>query len=774
MKKHIINILSFIFLSLLPLTANAQSNLKGDVNGDGIINAADLVEMIGAINGKESSTFNMENADMNKDGIVDRNDVEELAKLIMTQKSNKVEGNYIFSNPDNKEWGDEANLVTMSKDGATITIVNDKGENAVLMLDFASHLSLLMCPTNDGVLITPYDPVNDKAGDNIICLQDHGDQIATGVVHEDEEDHSIVCDSICLISDAIIGYHHAPQRAQRQAQSFRSAEQIAGNYLGDVYGYYSKNISPFGKMAGVLEKGFKNGDAKASDIVGMQSKMFDSSSKYWYGVANGETTVGDMSDLGEELVDIGEKSVLKSLIGDNNNAGIIKDLLSIIVNKTDLPWDDIWKWGNKKKDEREEGFPIYMGTTNPKAEEAIRNTWNQRQRLLTMPIPDLTKQPNYHVEVKVSDITSTAVTLSGSYKEIYPGASIVQMGYLLKGPDGERFIESWDLQTTRISDLKPNSQYKVYARLSSASGYFLSKTVIFTTEKERFKLSTTEVEFDVDGGEEFVKVEASKGIEWNISDKPSWTTVKKASDGFTISVGETENEREGKIIISVTYSNGKSEDFTVYVYQDGEYVIPDIDADFIFEGDMESTENYTHWLDGEETTRQENDTGPIIFGLTRDGDHVNLVFPYGDGETVTVDLSDAEKAIIPFLGHPVDGKRYQDGWRCEMDDHSLSVTNNSITFTWKVSGDLDYDKTTKTDGYTSHNTGNGSMTFSGSITINGLLTNSPTMEYKDYREQQATYTQQIDYNANIAPINHEERTHLKESNVANLTGYRNY
>jgi hypothetical protein len=48
------------------------------------------------------------------------------------------------------------------------------------------------------------------------------------------------------------------------------------------------------------------------------------------------------------------------------------------------------------------------------------------------------------------------------------------------------------------------------------------------------------------------------------------------------------------------------------------------------------------------------------------------------------------------------------------------------------------------------------------------------MEYKDYREQQDTYTQHIDYNANITPFNYEETTHLKESNVANLTGYRNY
>lgn len=770
MKKHIINILPLILFFLLPLTANAQSNLKGDVNGDGIINAADIAEMIGYINGKGSVTFNMENADMNKDGIVDERDVEELAKLILTSKDGRIEGDFIFSNPDNKDWGNEVNLVTMSKDGATITIVNDQGENAVLMLDFASNLSLLMCPTNDGVLITPYDPVNDKAGDNIICLQDHGDQIATGVVHKDE-DNQIVCDSICIVSDAIVGYHHAPLRAQRLAQSFRSAEQIAGTFMGDVYGYYAKNITPFGKMAGVLEKGFKNGDAKASDIVGMQSKMFKSASNYWHGVANGETTVGGMNDLGEELIGIGESSVIKSIVGDDNNVKIIKDLLSIVIDNIDIPWNDIWEWGNKKKEEREEGFPIYMGPTDPKAEEAIRNTWNQRQRLLTMPIPDLTKQPSYRVEVKASDITSTAVTLSGSYKEIYPGASVVQMGYQLKGPDGERFIEAWDLQATRITDLKPGSNYTVYARLSSVSGTFKSKTISFTTEEEGFSLSTTEVEFDADGGEEFVKVEASKGIEWNITNKPSWTNVKKASDGFTISVGATEKEREGQIPISVTYSNGNTRNFVVYVYQNGGPDIPDIDADFIFEGDMESSHYYVQTIRGEETTRQENDTNPITFGLKRDGNHVYLILISDEGEMGTIDLYNAEETLLSLLGHPVDGERYQDGWRYELVDHQYSVTDNSITFTWTVRGDLVYNKTTQWGSYPIYTTGSGSLSCTGSIIINGLLTNSPTMKYQEDQDQQETYNNVYDYDT--GKDTWVSKAHSINSNVAQLQGYKN-
>ena len=71
MKKSTKTILSLILLCLLPLATNAQSNMKGDANADGVINATDVVEIISYIHGKPSPTFNKDNADLNKDGIVD-------------------------------------------------------------------------------------------------------------------------------------------------------------------------------------------------------------------------------------------------------------------------------------------------------------------------------------------------------------------------------------------------------------------------------------------------------------------------------------------------------------------------------------------------------------------------------------------------------------------------------------------------------------------------------------------------------------------------------
>ena len=52
-----------------------EVKIEGDANGDGLVNAADIVEVVNAINGKESANFKHSNADMNKNGIIDKTDI---------------------------------------------------------------------------------------------------------------------------------------------------------------------------------------------------------------------------------------------------------------------------------------------------------------------------------------------------------------------------------------------------------------------------------------------------------------------------------------------------------------------------------------------------------------------------------------------------------------------------------------------------------------------------------------------------------------------------
>lgn len=53
-----------------------EVKIEGDANGDGLVNAADIVEVVNAINGKESANFKHSNADMNKNGIIDKTDID--------------------------------------------------------------------------------------------------------------------------------------------------------------------------------------------------------------------------------------------------------------------------------------------------------------------------------------------------------------------------------------------------------------------------------------------------------------------------------------------------------------------------------------------------------------------------------------------------------------------------------------------------------------------------------------------------------------------------
>ena len=55
----------------------------GDANGDGLVNAADLVEMVKAMNGQASDKFILKNADMDGDGEITEADIDAVRKLIM-------------------------------------------------------------------------------------------------------------------------------------------------------------------------------------------------------------------------------------------------------------------------------------------------------------------------------------------------------------------------------------------------------------------------------------------------------------------------------------------------------------------------------------------------------------------------------------------------------------------------------------------------------------------------------------------------------------------
>lgn len=68
-----------------PLLLAVDTDLRGDANGDGVVNIADVTALINYINGQEPATFCREAADVNSDGSINIADVTGVINIINQQ-----------------------------------------------------------------------------------------------------------------------------------------------------------------------------------------------------------------------------------------------------------------------------------------------------------------------------------------------------------------------------------------------------------------------------------------------------------------------------------------------------------------------------------------------------------------------------------------------------------------------------------------------------------------------------------------------------------------
>ena len=85
MKKLKMKTMLTALLLLLGVFLSAQTVIrKGDANGDGKVNVADIVEVANYLQNKMSESFSFLSADINKDGQVDKDDLTSLVNLIFS------------------------------------------------------------------------------------------------------------------------------------------------------------------------------------------------------------------------------------------------------------------------------------------------------------------------------------------------------------------------------------------------------------------------------------------------------------------------------------------------------------------------------------------------------------------------------------------------------------------------------------------------------------------------------------------------------------------
>ena len=101
MNKKKLLLACLLFLPLLPVSGAKL----GDANGDGTINAADIVEVVNKIMDNPSASFILEGADVNRDGIINAADIVGIVSIIMSppQESSVLRNLLVWSKDGSHE-----------------------------------------------------------------------------------------------------------------------------------------------------------------------------------------------------------------------------------------------------------------------------------------------------------------------------------------------------------------------------------------------------------------------------------------------------------------------------------------------------------------------------------------------------------------------------------------------------------------------------------------------------------------------------------------------
>ena len=170
MKKILLTLFTLMFVAF---TANAQSTLKGDVNGDGTVSVTDVAWIVNHILGMTDSNFIIANADINGDGEIDINDVMGTVSIILGGEQDypplilsttKIKAIYPYTN-----WLYDNGILSYNDLDGKVSIESGSGEyvvessNEQVASSYLEDSNVFITPLNIGqTIITVTDMKSGK------------------------------------------------------------------------------------------------------------------------------------------------------------------------------------------------------------------------------------------------------------------------------------------------------------------------------------------------------------------------------------------------------------------------------------------------------------------------------------------------------------------------------------------------------------------------------------------------------------------------------------
>lgn len=247
MKK----LMAILVACLMPICLIAGS---GDVNGDGKVNVADIVELLNHLKGYPTKSYNASEADANNDGKVDFMDVSSIADIVVNHSLKDQQSYRYFCN---ESTGDE--IIISSAGDVLLQKNNEDGgcyiemcsydevkedfttENCVVVeMDEQEQIRSIIF-SDFSIILTPYD--NGQI--SLTIIKNNGEYKLLGIIHSPAKTRTInspsrksIIDRLSTIND-FWGIIEEPLMAEMEIRNI-SLKKLAGSITSFSFGKYEE------------------------------------------------------------------------------------------------------------------------------------------------------------------------------------------------------------------------------------------------------------------------------------------------------------------------------------------------------------------------------------------------------------------------------------------------------------------------------------------------------------------------------------------------------